>query len=106
MDPAKGCSSPLKIFSQFTTSRTPVPERHQACFGVVAMAMHCVFAVVLWGGLAFGCLSASAAGSDVGSALIPLLVGADGAIQEYRDAISRIEGTESLDGIRRLQVLH
>lgn len=106
MDPAKGRSSPLKIVSQFTTSRTPVPERHQACFGVVAKTMHFVFAVVLCGGLAFGCLSASAAGSDIGSALIPLLVGADGVIQEYRDAISRIEGTESLDGIRRLQVLH
>ncbi len=66
--------------------------------------------VALWMGLIIGCQSARAAECDVGSALIPLLVGADGVIQEYRDAIGRIEGAEvqdgALDGIRRLQILH
>ncbi len=44
--------------------------------------------------------------ADVGSALIPLLVGADGHIQQYRDAKERIESGDILDGLRKLQALH
>ncbi|MDE0960297.1 MAG: PQQ-binding-like beta-propeller repeat protein [Planctomycetota bacterium] len=44
--------------------------------------------------------------ADVGGALIPLLVGADGVIQEYRDALSRLDSGETLNGIRKLQILH
>lgn len=44
--------------------------------------------------------------ADIGTALIPLLVGADGVIQEFRDATDRIDNGDSLEGIRRLQVLH
>ncbi|MGE4620101.1 MAG: PQQ-binding-like beta-propeller repeat protein [Planctomycetota bacterium] len=60
----------------------------------------------LWFLVAILGLCPAAASADVGSALIPLLVGADGVIQEYRDALERIEEGDSLDGIRRLQILH
>jgi len=54
----------------------------------------------------FGWPAGSVVHADVGSALIPLLVGADGVIQEYRDALSRLDSGETLNGIRKLQVLH
>ena len=44
--------------------------------------------------------------ADIGTALIPLLVGADGVIQEYRNAVSHLDSGEVLKGIRKIQVLH
>ena len=106
MDLAKGCPAPVKMFKDVTTTEDLLPEHDRVHPAVVTVRFGFVTPAVLGLGLIYCCLFSAVARADVGSALIPLLVGADGVIQEYRDAVERIDSGDSLEGIRRLQVLH
>lgn len=111
MDSPKGCSSPLNFLNHQATSQGPVvegrlPEHDPGKISPMSHDRALLPAVLLVVGMAFFCQASRVASADVGSALIPLLVGADGVIQEYRDAVDRIDSGDSLEGIRRLQVIH
>ncbi len=91
MDTAKGSPTPLKkIFTSTDSGRL----RYRSVPRLLMLTS------VLWSSVG-GTLRA-----DIGTALIPLLVGADGVIQEYRNAVSHLDSGEVLKGIRKIQVLH
>ncbi len=91
MDTAKGSPAPLK---KFLTSTDSSRLKQRSAFRPLLLTSLLLVSVG-------GTLRA-----DIGSALIPLLVGADGVIQEYRNAVSHIDSGEVLKGIRKIQVLH
>ena len=91
MDTAKGSPTPLK---KLITSTDSGRLRYRSVPRLLLLTS------VLWISVG-GTLRA-----DIGTALIPLLVGADGVIQEYRNAVSHLDSGEVLKGIRKIQVLH